>query len=1167
MYLKSLKVAGFKSFADRTRLEYRPGVTVIVGPNGSGKSNLVDALSWVLGTQSTKALRTEKMEDVIFAGTATRPALNKAEVALVIDNTERMIDLDLDEVALTRRLYRDGSSDYELNGVGCRLLDIQDLLSDSGVGRHQHVIIGQGEIGKVLNASPEEHRAVIEEAAGILKHRRRMERSERRLERTDEDLVRLQDLLGEIGRQMRPLRRQAKAADRYDGLKAEVVALRLYLSGVALADHDRQLTIFTSERAKLFEVNEVDGARVEVLAEALAKLTESASQVGADLDRDTSAAARIETTNERLRRIASVSHERARAVSGRREAVVERRSDLNDESQSIIDELSESVDARTTAENVSTAAEDRFRRLEDEERAVAVQNSLSPEGALAAAQGQLSSLEASLIRDEREGKTLSHRLDVLSAQRRDETAEVERINFEIKQIDQELSGLHTAYDGVGKKRQADQTLWSHAEESLAESGLEKASAAAKVEAIKAAIDGRHDLEARKMVEDATGAVGTLKSRLDIPVGMEAAVQAALGAWADAVAFEASDSVRNVVELVKRHGGGSVPVVSAISESTAPAREVAAALGVEALVDMLGPEAHQGLANRLLGDVVLVEGWLSGWDLVAKHPALRAVTPEGDLISVNGVLIANPDGAGEAMLESAEVVLERAETEFSRAESRHTSARRDFDLSRELERTALESLEKAEAGLAGRSEAMARLQQSVNSITVEHDRLTERQTALVQSIDAAETQMESLKNRLEALEGEEAARMKVWAELEGRRLQLAADREIARSEWQDAAARHLAFIERERLFEERRVRISEELGRLQSGISSDADPGSLNRVEEVARRAIDILERRIEEIRDRQARLRAENSEVLGRLGVARTEHDTKRSAIVSASQRVGEIDVKLTELRLTREAVIESIRRDADADADAAIGAPRPDVSRTADLDEMMETKSVQLARLGPINPLAAKEYRDLEERHDFLSEQMADVESSRSDLRKVISALEAEIEQRFRRAFDEVAAAYQQYFEVLFPGGRGEIRLENPDDRSSGVAIDAQPLGKKVSTMTLLSGGERSLAALAFLFAIFDARPSPFYVLDEVEAALDDTNLRRFLRIVDEFRQRAQLLIVTHQQQTMEAADVLYGVTMEPGGSSQALRKEMTAAATSTASAAAVDQVVVDQVVVDQVA
>ena len=1156
MYLKSLKVAGFKSFADRTRLEYRPGVTVIVGPNGSGKSNLVDALLWVLGTQSTKTLRTGKMEDVIFAGTATRPSLNKAEVTLVIDNAERMIDLDLDEVAITRRLYRDGSSDYELNGMGCRLLDIQDLLSDSGVGPHQHVIIGQGEIGKVLNASAEEHRAVIEEAAGILKHRRRMERSERRLERTDEDLVRLQDLLGEIGRQMRPLRRQAKAADRYDSLKSEVVALRLYLSGVALADHDRNLTIFTSEKAKLFEGNEVDGARVEVLAAALSNLTESASQVGADLDRDTSSAALLETTNERLRRIASVSHERAKAVSGRREAVTERQTDLKDERSTINDQLSEIVDDGLDAEKVATTAEDRFRRLEDEERAVAAQNSMSPEGALAAAQGELSSLESTLIRDRREVKALSHRLDVLSAQRRDETAEVERINSEIKRIDEELSGLQSSYAEVGSKRETDQTLWSHAEESLAECRLEAASASARVEAIKAALDGRYDAEARQLVEDATGALGTLTSNLDIPVGMELAVDAALGRWVDAVAFQTADSVRDVVELVKRQGGGSVPVVSAISENSTPAREVAAALGVEAIVDLLGPNAHQGLATRLLGDVVLVEGWASGWDLIVKNPTLRAVTPEGDLISVDGVLIANPDGAGQAMLESAEVALERANTELFRAESHHKAARRDFDTSRQSERIALESLETAETGLAGRSEAMGRLQQSVDSITVEHDRLSERQTALTQSIDAAETQVEKVRGRLEALEGEEATRMKVWEELEGRRLQLAADREIARSEWQDAAARHRAVVERERLLTERQLRISEDLGRLQSGFSSGADPQSLTRVEEISRRAVSILERRIEQIRDRQTRLRAENSEVLGQLETARTEHDTKRSAIVSARERVAEIDLKLIELRLTREAVIESIRRDADAEAEAAIGAPRPDAPSDADLDELMQSKSAQLARLGPINPLAAKEYRDLDERHTFLSEQMADVESSRNDLRRVISALDTEIEERFQAAFAEVSDAYQRYFEVLFPGGRGRIRLEDPDGRSSGVVIDAQPLGKKVSSMTLLSGGERSLAALAFLFAVFEARPSPFYVLDEVEAALDDANLRRFLRIVDEFRQRAQLLIVTHQQQTMEAADVLYGVTMEPGGSSQALRKEMTAGAAAGAPGVTVEQV-----------
>ena len=1140
MYLKSLKLAGFKSFAERTRLEYRPGVTVIVGPNGSGKSNLVDALSWVLGTQSTKTLRTGKMEDVIFAGTATRPSLNKSEVTLVIDNAERMIDLDLDEVSITRRLYRDGSSDYELNGVGCRLLDIEDLLSDSGVGRHQHVIIGQGEIGKVLNASPEDHRAVIEEAAGILKHRRRMERSERRLERTDDDLVRLQDLLGEISRQMRPLRRQAKAADRYDGLKSEVVALRLYVGGLALADHNRNLTISTSEKAQLLEVNEVDMGRVEELSAQLATLTESASQVGADLERDTSAAALLETTNERLRRIASVSHERARAMSGREEAAIERRSELNEESQAINEELATIASDRRETEKLATTAEDRFRSLEDQERSVAAQNSLSPEGALAAAQGELGSLESSLIRDQREGKTLSHRLDILAARRRDETAQVERINDEIRGIDEELSGLQASYDEANSERVAAQRLWSDAEESLSEARIGAAAASARVDAIKAALEGRYDAEARQIAEGATGAVGTLTSALDIPVGMEAAVDAALGPWVHAVAFEAVDSVRDVVELVKGQGGGSVPVVSAMSEGPAPGREVAASFGVEAMVDHLGPKAHQGLATRLLGDVVLVEGWVSGWDLIAKHPALRAVTPEGDLISVNGVLIANPDGAGPAMVETAEVALERATTEFARSESRHTAARRDFDASRESERISLESLESAEVGLAGRSEAMDRLQQSVDSITLEYERLTERQKGVTESSTAAENQMRSLRERLQALEGEEAERVKVWEDLEARRLQLAADREIARSEWHDTAARHRAVVERERLLTERMARIEEDVARLQSGRQSGADPESLHRIEELSRRAIAILERRIEEIRDRQARLRAENSDVLGQLETARTEHDNRRSAMESAKERMAEIDLRLTELRLTREAVVESIRRDADADVDAAMGAPRPDLSDDTDIDERLATKSAQLARLGPINPLAAKEYRELEERHTFLAEQMADVESSRSDLRKVISALAGEIEERFQTAFAEVADAYQRYFDVLFPGGKGRIRLEDPGDRSSGVAIDAQPLGKKVSSMTLLSGGERSLAALAFLFAVFEARPSPFYVLDEVEAALDDANLRRFLRIVDEFRQRAQLLIVTHQQQTMEAADVLYGVTMEPGGSSQAIRKEM---------------------------
>jgi len=1140
LYLKSLKVAGFKSFADRTRLEFRPGVTVVVGPNGAGKSNLVDALSWVLGTQSTKSLRTPKMEDVIFAGTATRPSLGKAEATLVIDNEERLIDLDLDEVSITRRLYRDGSSDYELNGVGCRLLDIQDLLSDSGVGRHQHVIIGQGEIGRVLNASPEEHRAVIEEAAGILKHRRRKERSERRLERTDEDMVRLQDLLGEINRQMRPLRRQARAAERYDGLKSQVAALRLHLAGQELARFDRELTMAVSEKSFLSEGIEVDQKRLHELSDRLRHLTETAATVGAALDRDTSAAAMLETTAERLRRIGSVALERGRALTGRREAAVERSSDLEAESAAIDSELAAIEAEHRQAQIVATSAESTFRRLEDEERAIATQNSLSPEGALAAVRGELSALESSISRDEREMEKVAHRIDVLGSQIDEEQQEIDRINVEIQAMDSSIGGLQQAYESASSERNATQQRWSQAEETLDEARIEVASADARVEAISAAVEGRFDAGAREKVESAPGTLGSLTSQLDIPEGLEAAVSAALGEWAEAVAFDDAESVHKAVEKVKGAGEGSVSVVSSVSETSCPATEVAEALGLEALISRLGPRRHHGLASRLLGDVVLVEGWSAGWALISKHPALRAVTPEGDLVSVSGVRIADPDGVGSAMLEAAEVAAEQASTTLARAESRHTAAKRDFENTRQTERHALETLEQAESALAGLSEAMHRLQASVRGLTEESSRLEERRVSLDESMTEGRSQVETLRARLSALEGEESERLAMWEELEGRRAQLAADRESARSEWQEAATALRAVVERKKLLADRLQRINDELGRLDLGMVANTDPARLDAIGDHARRAVTILGSRLGELRERQAGLRERNDVVRSELDAMRREHQERSERLTAARSRIGEIDVRLTELRMKKESIVESLRRDADANLEQALDAPRPDLPEDADLEEIMEGLVTQLRRLGPINPLAAQEYHDLEERHSFLSEQMADVESSRSELRKVISALESEIQARFDTAFTEVAEAYEKYFEVLFPGGRGKIRLMDSDDPQSGVVIDAQPLGKKVSQMTLLSGGERSLAALAFLFAVFEARPSPFYVLDEVEAALDDANLRRLLRIVDEFRQRAQLIIVTHQQQTMGAADVLYGVTMEPGGSSQAVRKDM---------------------------
>ncbi|MGC2241053.1 MAG: chromosome segregation protein SMC [Acidimicrobiia bacterium] len=1149
MYLKTLKLVGFKSFADRTRLEFRPGVTVVVGPNGSGKSNLVDALSWVMGTQSTKALRTGKMEDVVFAGTATRPALNRAEATLVIDNGERLLPLDLDEVSLTRRLYRDGSSDYEINGMTCRLLDIQELLSDSGVGRHQHVIIGQGQVDGVLNASPEDHRAIIEEAAGILKHRRRKEKAERRLERTDEDLLRLRDLTGEMERQLRPLRRQARAAERYDGLKAEVRGLKLYLSGIALESHDREMTTVGVSLEELRHSIAGDEQAVEGLQGSIDGLTAKAADLAADLDRDTTAAAVLETTVERVRRLGAVAHERSRAVSGRREASVERRADLEMELGSIRSELVEIRSEEISADSEVASREAEFRRLEDRERSISTQHDLSPEGALAAVRGELAVLQASALRDGREKDAVDHRIEVVASQLNGEIGEIGRINDEVRRLDEGLGLLQSEYGKSTRGREGDQQRWEAAESGLTEAKMTLAGAEARTDAVKAALSGRFDLGARRSIEGSSGALGSLVSLLDIPDGLERAVDAALGRWVDSVVFVDGTVLRQAVELVKTSGGGGVPLINGSGdrvEGTASA--MAGKLGVTALVDQLGPDANRNLANRLLGDVLLVEGWAGGWSLVTRHPHLRAVTPEGDLIDADGIQISHPDGAGPAMLEAAEVAVERARTELSRATSIHVAARRDFETSREKERSDLERLEAAEAELAGKTEAMARLQQSVDALESERQRLRQRMTSLQESATARSDDIDELTRRLRSLEGEEADRARVWEELQERRDRMAGEKESARSAWHDSAAGLHGLIERRRLLEERLAHVAAELGRSEADQPGAPDTDRLERVVHFAQRAVEVLQRRVSELRDRQSGLRAENQRIVAELGSKRAEHDALGRSLSVARERVGEMQVRLTELRLTRESLAEGVRRDADCDPEDAYGAPRPDYPDDTDLEAMLDEKAAQLRRLGPINPLAAAEYAELDERYQFLLDQMRDVESSRSELRKVIRALDAEIEDRFRQAFGEVETAYQRYFSLLFPGGRGRIRLTDPDDPHSGVIIDAQPLGKKVSQLSLLSGGERSLAALAFLFSVFEARPSPFYVLDEVEAALDDANLRRFLRIVDEFRQRAQLLVVTHQQQTMEAADVLYGVTMEPGGSSQVVRKDM-AAATSALS------------------
>jgi chromosome segregation protein len=1141
LYLKSLKLVGFKSFADRTRLEFEPGVSVMVGPNGSGKSNIVDAIAWVMGTQSTRSLRTEKMEDVIFAGTAARPALGKAEVQLVFDNADRSLPLDLDEVAITRRLFRDGTSEYAINGMDCRLLDVQELLSDSGVGRTQHVIVGQGQLDSVLNAKPEQHREVIEEAAGILKHRMRKDRAIRRLERTDADVLRLHDIVRELTRQMRPLKRQAEAADRHDDVKAALRASRLYLGGEELRQTRTRLSNAAREEMELGSQVDRSRAELETLVDTLERLASEAGQAGRDLDRDTAAAARLETTGERLQRIAQVAHERSRALRSRIQGAGERRRDLEDEARKLEVELAQSGDLERRAQHEVELREHASRSLEDQERTLSEQESMPAEGALAMTRGNLRSLDAEAARDEREQDDIDRRAEAIRTRRESEESEVDRLKQEIRETDELTAAAQQVYEAAKAAREQDQARWEESEKFVRRCEVALAAGTARLEALEAAGAGG-DPAARAHAESLDAVRGPLTAALDVPEALASAVDAALSIWAESLIVDRADLLEGVVRELKSGGFGRIPLVPSMPEPMAPAaRGVAETFGVDAIIDRLGPAADRGLAGVLLGDVVVVEDWSSGWSIVQRHPGIRAVTPDGDLITIRGIRLADPDGAGPAALDAARHAAEAAQVDLARAQTVERANHRAFDDARASERAALEDLEALETKLGGSADALDRLDRSVASGAEELERLVARTQVLAQAAERRDGQRRELAVRLTALEGEEAERQAAWEELNRQRETLALQRDAARRARAEASEALGGIVERRRMLEQRLRSVR---GELQQMTDRPVDPAEVERLaetEEQARATLEVVKAKIDELRIRQRHLREVAGEAGTRLAAARKREGELRTSIELAREQANALAIELTELRIRDDAVAEGLRRDADATEEEALAAPEPELAEDEDLVARVERLEAELRRMGPINPLAAAEYRELEERHTHITDQLADLEASRDELRKVIHALDDEIEQLFMSALDEVARNYEEFFGVLFPGGRGRIKLSDPNKPlQTGLEIAAQPHGKRVSRLSLLSGGERSLAALAFLFAVFKARPSPFYIMDEVEAALDDANLRRFLRLVERFRGSAQLLVVTHQQQTMEGADVLYGVTMEPGGSSKALAKRM---------------------------
>jgi len=1169
VFLKALTLKGFKSFADTTTREFEPGVMVVVGPNGSGKSNVVDAVAWVLGAQGPRTVRSGKMEDVIFAGTSSRPALGRAEVSLTIDNSSGMLPIDLAEVTITRTLFRSGDSEYAINGAPCRLLDVQELLSDTGVGRQQHVIVGQGQLDSVLNARPEDRRLIIEEAAGVLKYRRRRERSQRRLESTEANLTRLSDLLREVRRQLRPLERQAEAARRHAELADEVRALRVHVAGLEMAAFEGRLAAAGADHQRLAEEEKAVRSWLSAL-DADVLLAERAMSASASDGGLADAVGELEGARARARGVLALLAERRRSLerdllASRDEGVVASLEadaatlgtqlvDVETAAQSLLDEAARVTSAERSAEGARLAFEERWGGHDSAGRPPAADSPASgtpaAETSAAEARAALAGRRTAVERDRQETERLEFRRRSLSARRDSALADAQPIQADRADTEGTMAALAAAREQAARRLETARAAFEAADAAQREADRRLHSAAARAEALAQALDEAAARAGAERLTGLAGVVGTLAELIEVDAGWEAAFEAAAGDALSSVIVDGPETARAALHRLRAQGqdGSVLPLGLDHPAVSAPA----GAGAVRAHVRSADPRV-EALLDAIVGATAAVEGgWEAALEAVTGRPGLVAVSREGDRFAPSGWRTgAAGSGATGAALEEARRRQSSAAEAAQAATATLAGARQELDASVAADRDAVAALSAEEARRRAGAEALERLdRQAVEAgaelAGVEADlaELTARLESERQEVARLEASLPALEARESAAEEETrrrraerqeldrlaAAAATLRSELEVRAAGLEERRSVLTARLMEVEQRLRAHVEERQKAAGRRTRLESSLvavGRLSCSLE--------------ARTAA--LEEVLVQLRERR-RVQAEGTRAaaahLDELRRDRTEAERSLERIRDQAQRTS---LEEAEARLRLESSVEMIRRDLDCEPETAKAAPCPELPPGTTAPARLRDLDRELRLLGPINPLALEEFAGLEERHQFLDGQLDDVKASRRELAKVIRAIDMEIVEVFAAAYADVSANFEKLFATLFPGGAGRVRLTDPDNLlETGVEIEGRPSGKNVKRLSLLSGGERSLTAIAFLFAVFRSRPSPFYLMDEVEAALDDVNLHRFLDLINDFREEAQLVIVSHQKRTMEAADCLYGVTMQPGGSSKVVSEKVSA-------------------------
>lgn len=1167
-----MTLKGFKSFASATTLHLEPGITCVVGPNGSGKSNVVDALTWVMGEQGAKSLRGGKMEDVIFAGTSGRAPLGRAEVALTIDNTDGALPIDYTEVTISRILFRNGHSEYQINGEATRLLDIQELLSDSGIGREMHVIVGQGQLDAILMATPDERRGFIEEAAGVLKHRKRKEKALRKLDSMQTNLARVQDLTVELRRQLRPLGRQAEVAKKAATIQADLRDAKLRLLADDFIALSQELDAEVADETALRERRSVVEAEVDSIRKREEALDAQSAIEGPQLITAQETYYQLNSLREKFRGTQSLAQERSRFLneeaqeartSGRDPQVIDRDAMvLRQEENSLRADVISSAQILQSATQALTRSEQALKSDEDKIAAAMRAIADAREGT-ARQEGHIKSLQARLQAISEEiARLMRARAD---AQDRADTAAREYSSFEL-----EIAGADTGEKGLDWQFESSKSALESAKATLNElieserfADRERLGIESKLDAMRLTSHNRDGASA--LLGDSRGLhiLGSIATLITIDSGWESAAAAALGTLADALVIKDLTSAVTALDTLRSENLGQADLLvfddGATTQSPVPS-------GLTSLASHIHSDSITPLITSLLAHIVVADSPRDAESILRSHPTLTVVTREGDFISSSRarggsasssslIEIKALVGELEKKLTAVAHTCDRLKFEISTQEGDVASRHSDFDL-------AVSKLNESDARIGALTEQLAVAGQNIKSAIAEVDRLNAsiNEAGMAKSRDEGELVI--AQNQLHQ-QGTVTEPDHTFTENLRSAVSLARTAEVeARLAVRTIEERVTSISARAMALEDsaRAERDASERALIRRGARAGAALTS-QAVAEAAYEVLIHIERSISQAAIERARL--EESRVY-REGETLSVRSRGRELVLeldSLTSSVHRDEIARAEQRMRIESLENKTAEEFAIDTQTLIAeyGPNNDVPTFLENEagEIVTTELIPYRReqqekrlasaerslnlLGKINPLALEEFSSLEDRLKFLADQLEDLKSTKRDLLEIIKEVDDRVQMIFMEAFEDTARHFEDIFARLFPGGDGRLILVDPDNPlTSGVDVEARPPGKRIKRLSLLSGGEKALTAVAMLIAIFKARPSPFYVLDEVEAALDDVNLGRLLGILEELRASSQLIVITHQKRTMEIADALYGVTMRGDGVSEVISQRL---------------------------